>query len=282
MSLYIKNNGSWVPPQVYVKHNNVWKEPTEIYVRQNGIWQLNYKSVTISANTSNVNLQTLMGNPTQAITAIVNINSNVQITSTSTSTPAFDTTGIPSGSILYLIVGSGAYIVGKGGTGGARVSGRGDQGTAKPGTAGGTALKTRIATYIINNGTIGGGGGGGGGGSRTNTGGQAYDDYTGAGGGGAGFGAGGAGIGQCSTGGSPGTLTAGGAGIQWCSNGGSSEQQGGSYGGAGGSLGQAGAHGLPDPGTDNTNVGGAAGNAIDGLSYITKKTTGSILGPQVN
>ena len=59
-------------------------------------------------------------------------------------------------------------------------------------------------------------------------------------------------------------------------------EQIGSVGGTGGNLGVAGARGQPNPDFDGTNTGGAAGKALDGLSYITKTVTGTILGLEVN
>lgn len=283
MPIYVKNSGAWVSPRVYVNDSGTWKEPNQIYVKDGGVWKTIYTVVDITASTQNVDLYSLAGSPTDPVTVIVNVAAGITIGSSSTSTPAMTSGSLNSASVIRLNVGTGAYIVGRGGNGGARVSGRGDQGTAKPGTAGGTALYTRVTTYLDNSGTIGGGGGGGGGGSRTNTGSQAYDDYTGAGGGGAGntVGSGGAGLSACSAA-ANGTLTTGGAGNQYCSNGGSSEQQIGSYGGDGGDLGQAGDNGLPWPGTDGTNSGGAAGNAIDGVSYVTKSVAGTITGGEIN
>lgn len=284
MTIYIKESGVWTPTkEVYIKDSGAWKQSNAVWVRDGGIWKKVYDTLAITTSSNNINLYTAMGSPTYALTAVVNISGGLIIGSTSTSTPAFDVGSFPTGSVIYLNIGSGTYIVGRGGNGGNRVSGAGGQGASKPGGAGGPALKTRQTLYLNNAGTIGGGGGGGGGGGRTNRGGQAYDDYTGAGGGGAGktAGSGGTGLDQC--GGAPaGTLTTGGNGVIYCSNGGSSEQQYGSVGGNGGSLGQAGARGVPNPDFDGTNFGGAAGNAIDGSSYTTIVTTGSILGGQVN
>jgi len=280
MTVHVNDSGTWKNPQVYVNDGGTWKEPTEIYVYDGG-WKLTYKRVTVSASTQNISIHSLMGSPTYPVTAVVNIDGGLTIGSSSTSTPAITTSGIPAGSILYLTIGSGTYVVGKGGVGGNAIPGSSGSSNVKAGTAGGTALYTRITTYLTNNGTIGGGGGGGGGGGVTNGSGQAYDDYTGAGGGGAGnaVGAGGSTAGNLSNVGGSGTLTTGGSGSAWQSSGGSSEQQTGSYGGNGGNLGSAGSNGTP---YQTHNVGGAAGYAIDGVSYITKKTAGTITGSEVN
>lgn len=274
MTVHVNDSGTWKNPQVYVNDGGTWKEPTEIYVYDGG-WKLTYKRVTVSASTKNISIHSLMGSPTYPVTAVVNIDGGLTIGSTSTSTPAITTSSLPSGSVLYLTIGSGTYVVGCGGNGGDAVAGSTGSSNVKAGTAGGTALYTRITTYLTNNGTIGGGGGGGGGGGVTNASGQAYDDYTGAGGGGAGHDVGTAGYGNSSIA----TLTTGGAGSSWFSSPASSERQVGSYGGAGGNLGQAGSNGTP---YQTHNVGGAAGNAIDGVSYVTKKTAGTITGSEVN
>tara|TARA_R110002126_G_scaffold90790_3_gene216285 strand:- start:6 stop:839 length:834 start_codon:yes stop_codon:yes gene_type:complete len=277
MPIYVKKSGSWVSPRVYIKSSSIWKEPNQIYVKDAGIWKPIYTVVNITSSTQNVNLYTLAGNPTEPVTIIVNISDGVTIGSSS-STPALTSGSLNASSVLHLNVGTGAYVVGKGGTGGNRVSGSSGAGNVKPGTVGSLAFYTRIQTYLTNNGTIAGGGGGGGGGGVTNASGQAYDDYTGAGGGGAGntVGSGGTGAGPASN---SGTLTTGGAGIIYYSNPGSGEIQYGSSGGTGGNLGLAGANGAP---YQTLNAGGAAGNAIDGSSYTTILTAGSILGGQVN
>jgi hypothetical protein len=134
-------------------------------------------------------------------------------------------------------------IQGKGGKGG-----NGGFTTAENGFAGGPALYTRYAVSIDNQSQIYGGGGGGAG-SVGAHGGRG-------GGGGAGFDPGAGGF----AGGNTGTTEAGG------SSGG-----GGAFDGGGpGAVGGGGA------------FGGAAGSAIDGVSFVTFDTTGSVLGPQVN
>jgi hypothetical protein len=164
MPIYVKNSGSWGSSRVYVKDSGAWKEPNQIYVKDGGIWKPIYTVVDITSSTQNVDLYALAGSPTDPVTLIVNVADGVIIGSSSTSTPAFNVGSFPAGSIIYLNIGSNAYIVGRGGNGGARVAGRGDNGPSKPGTAGGNALYTRHTTYLTNNGIIGGGGGGGGGG----------------------------------------------------------------------------------------------------------------------
>lgn len=283
MPIYVKNSGTWVSPRVYVNDSGTWKEPNQIYVKDGGVWKTIYTVVDITSSTQNVDLYSLAGSPTDPVTVIVNVAAGITIGSSSTSTPAMTSGSLNSASIIRLNVGTGAYIVGAGGKGGDRGPGT-SASNIYPGTAGGTALYTRVTTYLDNSGTIGGGGGGGGSGGVTLLTGQAYDDYTGGGGGGAGNAVGAGGTSPAwAPGTNSGTLTTGGAGVQWASSGGSGEQQTGSYGGNGGNLGTAGSNGTPlQSSGGNTNTGGAAGNAIDGVSYVTKNVAGTITGGEVN
>jgi len=283
MTIEVNNSGTWTAPRVYINNSGTWTEPNEIHVNDSGTWKLVYKKVDVTSSTQNININTLMGSPSYPLTAVVNISGSLTIGSSSTSNPAITTSGLPAGSKVFLIIGSGTYVVGKGGVGGSRGPGT-SANNIYPGTAGGTALYTRVTTYLDNSGTIGGGGGGGGSGGVTYLTGQAYDDYTGGGGGGAGNDVGAGGTSPVwAPGTNSGTLTTGGAGVQWASSGGSSEQQTGSYGGNGGNLGSAGSNGTPlQSSGGNTNTGGAAGNAIDGVSYVTKKVAGTITGGEIN
>lgn len=138
-----------------------------------------------------------------------------------------------------------------------RIAGAGGNGgvSSTDGFDGGTALYTRQAVDVTNNGVIAGGGGGGGG----DRGPSEQQIFLGGGGGGAGasVGSGGFGINP----GTDGTLTAGG--------------DGGASAGDGGDPGQDGQNG--DDGS-----GGSAGAAVDGDSYVTWSGSGSIVGSQVN
>lgn len=144
-----------------------------------------------------------------------------------------------------------------------RIQGAGGTGS----TAGGTALYTRQAITVENNGQIWAGGGGGGRGRLINVGTQENPSYVyGGGGGGAGY--------------PPG------AGAQYFGSTGTTEA-----GGAGGELsivitsrgGTGGGPGLPGmSGNADENTAGAAGLAVDGDSYITWTTEGAILGARVN
>jgi hypothetical protein len=291
MPIYVKNSDVWVPSKyIHVKQDNIWKQSNNVYIKDGGAWKLVYSIYNITANSYDVNLYTAMGSPIYPLTAVVNISNNVIVSGTNTNNAALDIGSFPVGSLIYLNVGSGAYIVGRGGNGGYGANSEGWAGTGLVGAAGGTGLKTTLPITLVNNGTIAGGGGGGGGG-----GGRVIYHGAGNGGGGAGgyhyattsaaiglspgtnvaipAGYGGIGAGprcdrNCSARAGDGTLTTGGLGTSG-SEGGTSRM-----GGNGGSLGTAGLSGTGY-------AGGAAGKSIDGTSYITKLVTGTILGPQI-
>lgn len=233
----------------------------------------------ISANTSNFvlgNMLVSLGwNGTSPTDVNITVDPGVIIYSTNVSTVAFNAS-LPAGSTLFLTIGGGAYIVGKGGTGG------GPGGTAV--TGGGTALFVNCATQIINNGVIGGGGGGGGAGGTSGCDtscssgcGCCCGGYA-SGGGGAGYGAAGSGYNSwyaCS--GFGGSYTYGNAGA--LTTGGPASI----YSGTGGALGQPGSNGTQagaicgaGPG-----AGGAGGNYISGFSNVTWLAAGTRLGGAV-
>jgi hypothetical protein len=248
------------------------------YGKQYRIWA----NITISANTANYSLtstvvNTFLGSGYVAgITdTIITINSDVYIYSSSTATPSFSISSFTSGDTVKII--NNGTIIGAGGAGG---TGANYGGTGGDGGIGGTALYSRFATSVQNNGAVYAGGGGGGGsgwlsrvvsngkGSQTNT-------YAGGGGGGGGgYDAGTGGIGG--TGGnqgsgdigSNGTLSAGGAG------GGNQGFIGAGDGGAPGADGTTGQY-------TNPGAAGLAGYYIDGSSYVTWLTLGTIAGRTV-
>ncbi len=204
-----------------------------------------------------------------ATTVTINIPSGVIVGSTSTGTPGI-TISLPVGSTV--ILNNEGRIQGRGGDGG-----RGDD-TQTLGGDGGTALNTNVSTTIDNlSGEIwGGGGGGGGGGGSTNT--NPPGSGGGGGGGGAGTnggsgGPGGSGSSSSGSAGSAGTATAGG-------NGGGGGVLAGN-GGTGGNPGIAGSNGGTGCPICFGSSGGAAGNAIDGVSNVTFVNTGDIQGPQI-
>lgn len=192
----------------------------------------------VDSNINNVNLRTahdsiypaVDGSESPPVQVRCIVESGVIVGSANTSTPAFDVGTWPSGVVLTLEVRG-------------RIQGAGGNGAIWPSTgatAGGLALYTRRAIDLeVGAGEIWGGGGGGG---YFNSGFSV--SYGGGGGAGSVPGSGGTGI---NGNGAPGTSEAGGAG-----------------------LGGAGAGGGPGlAGTNSSTPGGAAGKAIDGISYIT-------------
>jgi hypothetical protein len=255
--------------------------------------------ITISSATAGVNVYSLAvsagWNAIIPVRAIVNINDNVY--STTTATAAFIASGLPTGSKVFINIAAGKYIAGAGGLGGGIWSG------PTNGSPGGTALYTRNTTFITNLGTIGGGGGGGGAGSSNYYNDGGYNNaYNGGGGGGGGAGLGTGGTGTVYAGwaagnyGATGTINAGGAGglasvqdiVAYDEETGLTtviDQIYSGVGGAGGALGAAGT--TPSNSGSysifyNAAAGGAAGSAIDGSSYVTLQTAGTISGAQIN
>ena len=226
---------------------------------------LSKRNIIVDANNFNINLRTahdaIFPAPEAGITVVLTVNAGVILGSTAPTIPAIDIGAWPAG--VTIIV----HTIG-------RIQGKGGDGAGAPGvnaTAGAHAIYTRYPIKLSCPGQIYSGGGGGG--YSISAAGVIW-----AGGGGAGFNIGLAGHGMGGGyDGSNGTTEAGGAGAP---NG----------GGAGGGPGLPGANGIPGIATS---TGFPAGNAIDGVSYVTKGTwngttftpgaiTGSILGPQVN
>lgn len=209
--------------------------------------------ITIATDAYNVNLRALHDAlyPTPDANTVVEcvIESGVIVGSTSNANPSFDVGTWPDGATLSLVL--EGNIRGAGGDGGGSAN--------DDGQPGGTAFYTRVSIAVDGTGgTIYGGGGGGGAGAGSG------DDGGGGGGAGRNPGAGG----DDDVDGSDGTLSAGGSGASGT---------GVRSGGKGGNPGQAG-----NNGENNSNSGGAAGNAIDGDSFVTFTVEPSILGPRVN
>jgi len=246
-------------------------------------------SLTISSNTTNYILKNNVGSGYVAgkSNITLTINSGVYLYSTSTSTPALTISGFTAGDIITVI--NNGVIMGMGGQGGdcgqaasgGYFIGNFQYGSGGNGYPGGPALSTNFTITLKNNGIIGGGGGGGGGGNGF-SGGKSYAAGS-TGGGGRPNGPVGANPwlatdGTYPTGnGTAGTLTSPGSG--WIDTDpynpvGSS--------GAGGNLGAAGQGGegrTDGAGAGHTpSLGGAAGAAIQGNSYITYNPRGSLLG----
>lgn len=235
-------------------------------------------TATISANTSNYTLNTAKapGYSAGKTDMILNINSGVIVSSSSTGTAALivDTSWNAADTVR---INNSGVILGRGGNGGNGAVG----GAATSGTSGGLALQVQRALTMNNlNRISGGGGGGGGGGFAIGPGGEAYG---GGGGGGIGVSSGGSG-GFGSGPGVAGTLTTNGAGgsgtsvsatvgeppVTYTSTGGPGGS-GGSYG-ASGTGGTGGSPGFPPR---LQAPGGPAGGAITGNSNITYINTGT-------
>jgi len=213
------------------------------------------RAIIIDANVFDINLRTLHDElypaPTTGDTVTCTIFAGVIVGASTTAARAFDVGSWPSGVTITLIV--QGRIEGAGGDGATSNAGNAN------GLPGGTALYTRYAIALdVTAAAAQVWGGGGGGGSRT---GLANKDG-GSGGGGANPGNGGVGFNHN---GAPGTTELGGL------------PPSGNLAGPGGNPGSPG--GAPPSGVS---AGGAAGDAIDGVSYITKTGTGDIRGPQVN
>lgn len=262
-------------------HPNNTNIPTSGAIKISDFYDTSYAyrvTVTISASVTNVSLTSLLNPTTYSVPYIISlvINSGVEITSTSTSTPALDIgTGWNAGTQINIH--NYGLIAGKGGNGGHGGTGAQCCGYAFPGgggTSGGPGLQipnpasTTVNLYIYSTGRIGGGGGGGGGGGA----GAiccavAYYGAGGGGGGGAGSGSGGTGgttngqygVVQVGSNGSAGTTTAGGS----RGNGYGGSYGYGGYGGNGGGLGQNGNEGISGCG----NFGAAASGGVGAGGY---------------
>jgi hypothetical protein len=214
-------------------------------------------TIIFDSDENNINIRTrhdeLFPEPISGDTVTVYVNTSIKIGSTSSELVSLDWGSWPAGVTRVLI--NNGMIAGAGGRAGGLAF-------ANDGQPGGTALKTTVAFSLENNGSIWGGGGGGGmgigpGGSRVGGGGGGAGRVPGLGGGGTSEGQ----SGTFTTGGSP--------GIEVNCNGG--------YGGGPGVAGQNAA--ALAGGTAGS--GGAAGNAIDGVAFVTFTVTGDIVGPQV-
>ena len=189
--LYVKNASRWyLPKSIWVKLSGTWRVCKNVYIKHNGSWREMIKTVTLTSNKSNFNLWEYVGRPTQPISLVFNINSNVVISSKRPKLPqwcpywcvdlrdnipntptAFTVGNFPNGSTI--IINNNGYITGGGGYGGA-----GGNSFSKGnyyhrhlygsngGNGGHGLVKGSSRNYdctIVNTGTIAGGGGGGGG-----------------------------------------------------------------------------------------------------------------------
>ena len=315
--LLVKDGGSWrYADRVWVKQSGTWRSSENIYVKSGGSWRdaaqydvfkfkftLNDNNNGFGNSSYNFEVQekqssgnnTVSGSANQSSSTFV-LSSRLSAISSWSNNIAYGAIyvnstqrylridSLPAGSRVVLYVNSNKRILGKGGNGG---NGSQTSNAGGNGQGGQTALYVRTDTTLVNSGQIAGGGGGGGGGrgahcTYVNTGQepcmkgqqcpaqfQNFSEETGGGGGGGAGYPGGTG-GQGSPGGQSGQSNANGSG-------GGNQSCGAQNGRNGGGLGSAGqAQGV------TTGSPGAAGNAIDGVSYITKETAGTINGPEVN
>lgn len=228
-------------------------------------------NLDIEENTVDWNLAARLGTLGGSVTVNVTVKQGVIIQATSSTTPALDLSGLPSGSTVNLL--NLGYILGRGGRGAPANwmnnsdSSHAISGASSDGEDGGDAITgpgTGRTFNVTNaNGRIwGGGGGGGAGGAATNAA-AGERCIGGAGGGGAGGGLGGPGSGTTSgVSGTTGPSGAGGAA-------GSSATSGASpgNGGAGGDFGVDGTDGTASGGgslaTSAQTNGGTAGKAVE-------------------
>jgi len=221
-------------------------------------------TIIFDVSRNNVNLQethdSVYAEALSGDTVNCYVNGGVYIGSDDVDVPAFVVGSFNSGVVVNIFV--NGRIQGKGGHGGnGTLSGENGQ-------YGGTALYTRQAINLDNQSQIWGGAGGGGASAGVGGGGT----FVNSGGGGAGTepGAGGLTIVAATyhNPGAAGTQDAGGAAPFS------------PVGGNGGNPGQAGQN--ASGGSIYNTSGGAAGNAVDGTSFVTYVNSGDIQGPQVN
>ena len=279
--IYVNDNGTWkLPKSIWVNDGTStsgatgWRVCKNVYVNDNGFWREMIKSVDLTSSKNNFNLWNYVGSPTQPLSLIFNIASNVNIGSNDPvnrsnapkRTPAFTVGNFPAGSTV--IINNNGYISGGGGFGGwggyeiqsgynynNRIYG-------VNGSAGGDAItkqsNNNFDCTIVNTGTIAAGGGdGGGAGANYTQGGQFIPGGYSAGG----TGGDGAGItGYSRTQGGPSTAS----GSTSATN-----------GGVGGNLGANGSVGTTSNGPGGG--GGATGKAVD-LGGIELAVYGNIIG----
>lgn len=229
------------------------------------------RAVFLDVDGFNINLRTLYDSlytsvPTAAVITFT-IAPGVFIGGREMGGRSLDVGTWPGDTVLRLIIGTpdgaASAALGRGGDGGGYPAGTG------AGEDGSTAIYTRRAITIVNNGTIGGGGGGG----QCRIVGAPFNGvfFTPGGGGGAGFnsissfGARFGGLGGQQDGQHGSTFLGGAPGVR--PNG---------PGGRGGDLGQGGR--TYDNGPNHTDPG----LAIDGISFVTFETMGTIVGPTAN
>lgn len=303
-SFYIIEGGVWKKvSEASIYTGSAWESVSNIYYWNGSAWVKGFTkgfefSKTFSGTTNNFDTATEATsqgwNGTDSVIANLTLSSAAIIRSSSVSTYAFETTGLPTNSQVNLTLDTGTYIVGKGGKGAigsfSVVIPYPDPGYSD-GQPGGPAIQiiSGVTMNLTNNGTIGGGGGGGGGGNGGEAFALAGSFQGGSGGGGAGYGDGGpVNPGQANAyvsgpAGNPGTLTTGGTGVGTINT----HSSYGGTGGNGGTLGSAGINAVnggsaPYGMYSSAGSGGAAGVAINGWSRTNAITAGTILGAKNN
>ena len=193
--LYVKQDGVWkLPRSIWVK-SGTWRVCNNVYMKEDGSWREMIKSVTLSTNQSNFNLYDYVGQPSQPISLVFTIDSDVIISSSGptlsnwcpyycaplrvnlpTRPTAFTVGNFPDGSTV--IINNNGYISGGGGYGGAgghsfskgaNYYSDSNAYASRGGNGGHGLVKGSSNSYdctLVNTGTIAGGGGGGGGASR--------------------------------------------------------------------------------------------------------------------
>ena len=316
----VKSGGTWrYADRVWVKKNNAWGTVEEIHVKSGGSWRevgeynVYHFKFTLNQNnngTANTSYNYHILNWNQGsnddytgtgnITAVTQRrfklnNALADYGSWNGTTPAIGAIyvassqralfigSMPAGSRVVLYVNGGKRILGKGGNGG---NGSNNHSAGGNGQNGQSALWVRTNTTIVNSGQIASGGGGGGGGRGgqcvyQNTGQKScmkgnqcpvtYQNFSkeqgGGGGGGAGYPGGQGGSGDAN--GQNGQSNARG-------NGGQNQSCNAQRGRHGGNLGQ------NAQGGGTAGSPGSCGSAVDGVSYITYETKGTVNGPEVN
>lgn len=145
-------------------------------------------AIDLTSDATNYNAFSAVGSPGYPVNAVITVKTGKWLYATSTGVPAFTTgSGWHALSTVSLVIESGAYVIGKGGAGGAGV-GWTNAFTGNTGAAGGSAITLSFPLKITNNGTIAGGGGGGGSGASVLSNYGTNDSMPGTGGGGGGRG----------------------------------------------------------------------------------------------
>jgi hypothetical protein len=270
-----------------------------------GYGKSNVFAFTISSTQVNANLRSLAvaagWDQSTAVEATIGSGVNINGSVAANSTAALTIDGSWPGGVTLINNGT---ITGRGGNGGAGAYDGLPYPSSFVGQAGGRAISASVAVTIDNQGTIAGGGGGGGGGGKAAYSGEcemgetSCSGFAGGGGGGGGrtnssytSSGGAAGLNTnlftvvAPSAGNGGTSSAAGTGGDGgdvsgpCINCNSNNTRSTRRGGTGGDLGAAGSNGSQfNLGDGLGPSGGAAGEAVNGNSYITWTNTGTRLG----